>query len=99
MRYPRGESELKSTITDVFEAQSPFGTINYQCSAASRCDTFTVTNARVRRLRFNRVDPQPGRRTARLEVMESRSAHEECPVPKSGTNAFTAALRGQSQVV
>lgn len=59
VRYPRGESELKPTITDVFEAESPFGTINYQCSPASRCDTFTVTNARVRRPRFNRVDLNP----------------------------------------
>ena len=59
MRYPRGESELKPTVADVFEAESPFGTVNYQCSTASRCDTFTVTNARVRGLRFSRVDLTP----------------------------------------
>ena len=59
VRYARGESEMKPTVTDMFEVGSPLGTINYQCSAENYCDTFTVTNGRVRRLRFNRVDLTP----------------------------------------
>jgi len=59
VRYPRGESELKPTIKDVFEAESPFGTVNYRCAADGRCDILTVTNWRVRGLRFDRVALTP----------------------------------------
>jgi hypothetical protein len=59
VRYPRGETELKPTVTNMFEAEFPFGTVNYRCSADNRCDTFTVTDGRVRRLRFDRVDLRP----------------------------------------
>jgi len=59
VRYARGESEMKPAVTDMFEVGSPFGTVNYQCSAENHCDTFTVTSGRVRRLRFNRVDLTP----------------------------------------
>ena len=67
VRYPRGESELKPTTTDMFEAEMPFmfkaempfRTVTYRCSAERRCDAFTVTNGRVRRLRFDRVDLKP----------------------------------------
>jgi len=59
VRYPRGESELKPTTANMFEADLPFGTVNYRCSADSHCDTFTATNDRVRRLRFDRVDLTP----------------------------------------
>jgi len=59
VRYPRGESELKPTVTNTFEAVLPFATVNYRCSADSRCDTFTVMNGRVRGLRFDRVDLTP----------------------------------------
>jgi CubicO group peptidase (beta-lactamase class C family) len=59
VRYPRGESELRPTIADMFEAEFPFGAVSYRCSVDSRCDTFTVTDGRVRRLRFDRVDLTP----------------------------------------
>jgi len=59
VRYPRGESEMKPTITDMFEAELPLGTVTYRCSAENRCDSFIVTNGRVRRLRFDRVDLTP----------------------------------------
>jgi hypothetical protein len=59
VRYSRGESEMKPTITNMFEAELPFGTVNYRCSADKRCDSFTVTNGRVRGLRFDRVDLIP----------------------------------------
>jgi hypothetical protein len=46
VRYPRGESELKPTTTDMFEAEMPFmfkaempfRTVTYRCSAERRCD-------------------------------------------------------------
>jgi CubicO group peptidase (beta-lactamase class C family) len=56
---PRGESELRPTITDMFEAEFPFGTVIYRCSADNRCDSLTVTDGRVRGLRFDRVDLTP----------------------------------------
>jgi len=59
VRYPRGERELKPTIRNMFEAELPFGTVNYRCSADDHCDTFSVTNGRVRGLRFDRVDLTP----------------------------------------
>lgn len=59
VRYPRGESEMKPTTRDMFEAELPFGTVSYRCSADKRCDSFTLTNGRVRSLRFDRVDLTP----------------------------------------
>ena len=59
VRYSRGQSEMKPTIADIFEAELPFGTVTYKCSAHGRCDSFTVSNGRVRRLRFDRVDLTP----------------------------------------
>lgn len=53
-RYPRGEIEMQPLQTDEFAAP-PAGVVKFDCVAAARCASFTVSTGRVRNLRVDRV--------------------------------------------
>ena len=59
VHYARGELEMTPTIADVFVAEFPMGAMEYRCPELGRCNSFTVSNGRVRHLRFDRVDVTP----------------------------------------
>jgi hypothetical protein len=58
LRYPRGEVELEPFRADVFTApaSAPLHRVAFDCAAASRCDHFRISTARVRNLRFARIE-------------------------------------------
>jgi CubicO group peptidase (beta-lactamase class C family) len=55
----RRNDEMFPTGVDTFDADSPFDTIEYQCTKAHLCNSFLVNDVRVRGLRFQRVDLKP----------------------------------------
>lgn len=59
VHYARGELEMTPTIADVFVAEFPMGAMEYRCPELRQCNSFTVSNGRVRNLRFDRVDVTP----------------------------------------
>ena len=59
VHYARGELEMTPTIANVFVAEFPMGAMEYRCTGIRRCDGFTISNGRVRNLRFDRVHVTP----------------------------------------
>jgi CubicO group peptidase (beta-lactamase class C family) len=59
VRYPRGELVMTPTTANVFVAPFPMGAIEYRCPPSGRCNGLMVTDGRVRKLRFDRVDLTP----------------------------------------
>jgi CubicO group peptidase (beta-lactamase class C family) len=59
IRYPRGEIELEKLSGDTFMASFPLGTVRFNCSTSTSCEGFTVSNGRVRNLRFAKVEIKP----------------------------------------
>src|SRR5262249_62132377 len=57
-RHPRGEFELQPFMVDSFipAGQSPAGRMDFECQAAGRCESFRVSNGRVRNLLFERIE-------------------------------------------
>ena len=55
LRYPRGEVTLSAGPGGSYLAGFPFGKLQFECDAAGDCDSFTLNDGRVRKLRFVRV--------------------------------------------
>ena len=55
-RIPRAEIEMSPVTTDVFGGSFLLSRIIYQCSGDRRCNSFVVSNGRVQKLRFRRVN-------------------------------------------
>jgi CubicO group peptidase (beta-lactamase class C family) len=58
LRYPRGEVTLEKMTGPGFMGAFPIGAVTYTCTATS-CDSFLLTNGRVRNLRFAKVQIKP----------------------------------------
>ena len=59
LHYPRGEFELQRGVdTDSFAAEFPIGSLHYSCSLRSGCDGFSISDGRVRNLRFIRAQEE-----------------------------------------
>ena len=61
LTYPRGSAVLDFNDKGDFATGFPFGGIKYQCNAQDGCRGFTVTNGRVRNLKFTRLPGAPYR--------------------------------------
>lgn len=59
MNYPRGEVEMTSTLPDTFAADFPIGTLRFLRSAEKVCNGFTLSQGRVRNLRFVKAEVLP----------------------------------------
>ncbi len=64
----RTEDEMVPVRADVFEADFPFNTVEYECTKTRRCNSFIVSNGRVRRLRFQRINLVPNAVTIKLSA-------------------------------
>jgi CubicO group peptidase (beta-lactamase class C family) len=60
LNYPRDEIEMLPGTVGAFFAPFPIESVTYKCVDARRCNSFTVSNGRVRNLRFDRVKLEPG---------------------------------------
>ncbi len=59
LHHPRGEFELQRGVdTNSFAAEFPIGSLHYSCSPGKGCDGFSITNGRVRNLRFIRAQEE-----------------------------------------
>ena len=59
LHHPRGEFELQRGVdTNSFAAEFPIGSLHYSCSPGRGCDGFSITNGRVRNLRFIRAQEE-----------------------------------------
>jgi CubicO group peptidase (beta-lactamase class C family) len=58
LHYRRGELELQPFQADVFDAPAPapLHRVTFECAAVSRCEHLRISTARVRNLRFDRVE-------------------------------------------
>lgn len=55
LHYPRGDMTLDSGPRGSFLAGFPIGEVSFQCSAGAGCSSFTISDGRVRNLRFTKV--------------------------------------------
>lgn len=59
LHHPRGEMPLIQASATTFTAPFPIGTVEYACDAARGCNSFSVSNGRVRNLVFSKVAITP----------------------------------------
>jgi CubicO group peptidase (beta-lactamase class C family) len=59
LHYPRGDIVLDQASATSFSAPFPVGTIDFRCDAARGCNSFSLTNGRVRKLVFSKVAITP----------------------------------------
>ena len=55
LHHPRGELSLSQTNSTTFHATFPIGKVEYDCATPASCNSFTVSNGRVRNLLFSKV--------------------------------------------
>jgi hypothetical protein len=55
VRYPRGDIDLEPVGNDAFAGSFPINILRFVCAADLECDSFSIDDGRVRKLRFARV--------------------------------------------
>jgi len=59
LHHPRADLPLGLASATTFTAEAPIGTLEYSCDAARACNTFRISNGRVRNLVFSKVAITP----------------------------------------
>lgn len=59
LHHPRGDMPLNLASATAFSAPFPIGNVEYSCDAARGCNSFSVSNGRVRNLVFSKVAITP----------------------------------------
>jgi hypothetical protein len=59
VRHPRGEFELVRANTHIFVGEPGAGRFDFRCSEKGPCSELSLTNVRIRNLRFKHVEIKP----------------------------------------